>query len=87
MSVQRIASRYAKSLIELAIEQNKVERILEDVKSFSKVSENRDFFNMMKSPVIYPKKKLDIITQLFSKSYDELTMAFLRILVNKGRYG
>ncbi len=31
MSITRIASRYAKSLLDLAVEQNKVERVLEDM--------------------------------------------------------
>ena len=34
MSVQRIAGRYAKSLLEMAQEQNKLERVLEDVNDF-----------------------------------------------------
>ena len=34
MSVIRIASRYAKSLVDLASEQNKLERIKQDVDTF-----------------------------------------------------
>ncbi|MFN7115584.1 MAG: F0F1 ATP synthase subunit delta, partial [Saprospiraceae bacterium] len=34
MSVVRIAHRYAKSLIDIAVEQSKLERVLEDVYSF-----------------------------------------------------
>ena len=37
MSVHRIASRYAKSLIELAIDQNKLEAVTEDVKQFKQL--------------------------------------------------
>ena len=85
MSVTRIASRYAKSLIDLSVEQNKLERILEDVQSFKEVSKNRDFYLLIKSPIVNASKKEDIINSLFEGKYDELTMAFLRILVNKGR--
>lgn len=85
MSVQRIASRYAKSLIELSQEQGKLERTLEDVKSFQKATKNRDFYLLIKSPVVSASKKLSILDALFKGKYDELTMAFLRILVNKGR--
>ena len=31
MSVARIASRYAKTLLDLSVQENKLERILEDV--------------------------------------------------------
>lgn len=85
MSVQRIASRYAKSLIDLAEEQGKLERILEDVNSFHKATENRDFYLLIKSPVVSASKKLSIVDAIFKGKYDQLTMAFLRILVNKGR--
>lgn len=85
MSVQRIASRYAKSLIDLAVEQNKLERILEDVQSFKKVSAHRDFYLLLKSPIVSAKKKSAVLDKLFAGKYDELTMAFLRILVTKGR--
>lgn len=85
MSVQRIASRYAKSLLDLAVDQNKLERVLEDVQSFQEVSKIRDFKLMIKSPVIHAAKKADIMTKLFGDKYDKLTMAFLHILCTKNR--
>lgn len=85
MSVQRIASRYAKSLIELSQEQGKLERTLEDVKSFKKATKNRDFYLLLKSPVVSTSKKHAIMDALFKDKYDELTNSFLRILVTKGR--
>lgn len=85
MSVQRIAGRYAKSLLDLAQEQNKLDRVLEDVKSFQSASKNRDFYLLLKSPIVNARKKLSILDALFLDKYDETTMAFLRILVNKGR--
>lgn len=87
MSVARIAHRYAKSLADLAIERNKLDRVLEDVQSFKELSKNRDFYLLIKSPIIHHSKKEQIIEKLFAKSYDELTMAFLRILIKKGREG
>jgi|APTNR8051073442_1049403.scaffolds.fasta_scaffold01272_9 F-type H+-transporting ATPase subunit delta len=85
MSVQRIAGRYAKSFVDLAAEQNKLERVLEDVKSFQALTKNRDFYLLLKSPVVHASKKIAIINQLFEGKYDELTLAFLRILINKSR--
>jgi len=42
MSVNKIASRYAKSLLDLAIEQNKLEVVLGDMKGFAEACKNRD---------------------------------------------
>lgn len=85
MSVLRIANRYAKSLIDLAKEQGKLDRVLEDVTSFNKVCENKDFKLMLKSPIVNTDKKEQVFDKLFTGKYDELTMAFLRILLKKGR--
>ncbi|MBK7872434.1 MAG: ATP synthase F1 subunit delta [Saprospiraceae bacterium] len=85
MSVARIAHRYAKSLADLAIEQKKLDRVLEDVQSFKQATQNRDFHLFIKSPVIHHGKKQQVIEKLFASQYDELTMAFLRILIKKGR--
>ena len=85
MSVQRIASRYAKSLIDLAQEQGKLDRVLEDVKTFQQVSKNRDFLLMLRSPVVKADTKEKIFKQLFAGKFDEMTMAFLQILLRKGR--
>ena len=85
MSIQRIASRYAKSLMDLAVEQNKLERVLEDVQSFNQAAAVRDFYLMLKSPIINATKKESILKEVFGAKYDELTMAFLNIIVKKGR--
>ena len=87
MSVARIARRYAQSLIEMAVEQQKLDRILEDVKSFQEAAQVRDFYLLLKSPIIHHSKKQQIVEMLFGSKYDDLTMAFLRILINKGREG
>jgi len=85
MSVHRIATRYAKSLIELANERGKLERVLEDVRSFRQVAQNREFALLLKSPIVKSDKKQQIFKLLFDGKYDELTMAFLNILLRKGR--
>ena len=85
MSVHRIANRYATSLVELAEEQGKLDRILEDVESFNEVCKNRDFWLMLKSPIVSTDRKALVFDKLFAGKYDELTMAFLKILLKKGR--
>ncbi len=86
MSVARIASRYAKTLVDLSIQQNKLDRVLEDVESFNTISkENKDFHNFLKTPIIHKDKKQGIIKKLFESSYDDLTMKFLLLLIAKQR--
>lgn len=85
MSVARIASRYAKSLLDLAIERKQVERVKEDLDTFSEALKNRDFYLMLKSPVVKSDKKRKIFQLLFEDKFDKLTMAFLNILLAKNR--
>ncbi len=85
MSVTRIASRYAKSLLDLAVEQNKLDTVVKDIESFKRMLENRDLFLMIKSPIINTTKKLSIFKELFEGKCDELTYSFYKIILNKGR--
>lgn len=87
MSVQRIASRYAKSLIELAQEQHKLEEVTKDMKNFQALLENRDLYLLLKSPVVATDKKKQIYKKIFEGQFDEMTNGFLNILTTKGREG
>ena len=87
MSVHRIASRYAKSLIELAIDQKKLDVVTKDVEQFQELVKNRDLYLLFKSPIVHADKKKSILKIIFEDKVDELFMAFLNILVTKGREG
>jgi len=52
MSVKRIASRYAKSLLDLAKEQNNLEPVFKDMTTLQESVKNRDLYLMLKSPII-----------------------------------
>lgn len=85
MSVQRISARYAKSLIDLASEQNKLERVKEDVEYFLEASRVRELYLLLKSPIVHTSTKRKVFQRLFSDRFDELTKAFLDIILRKGR--
>lgn len=85
MSITRIASRYAKSLIELAKDQNKLDRVMEDIKGIKRMVGNRDFLLMLKSPVIPDHKKSKVVSLLLGDKLDELTMRFFQLLISKQR--
>ncbi len=85
MSAARIASRYARSLIELAQETGKLDRILEDMDALKEMMRNRDLVLLLRSPVIVEDKKTAALKQLFDSYFDDLTMRFIFLLVKKGR--
>jgi len=85
MSVIRIASRYAKSLLDLAKDQNVMDEVVSDMEGFSKMVENRDLYLLLKSPIINVGKKGQIFDALFDGKVNKLTKAFLDIVLRKGR--
>ena len=85
MSAKRIASRYAKSLLDLAKESNNLEVVFGDMQELEKAVENRDLYLMLKSPIINTKKKKDIATKIFGGSFDKMSSAFIDIIIRKGR--
>jgi F-type H+-transporting ATPase subunit delta len=86
MADLRVASRYVKSLLGLAVEQGVLEAVHKDMLLFSKVlKENRDFSVMIKSPVIRHEKKRAILEKIFSGKVDKLTLAIMDILTKKNR--
>ncbi len=86
MSVQRIASRYAKSLIDLAIERNELEAVHKDVTTLNRdVKSNRDLYLLLKSPIVSVDKKRNVLNALYSQSFCPLMMSFFDIIVRKKR--
>jgi len=86
MSEIQVASRYAKSLIDLAEEQNSLEAIRVDMESFIKVMrQNSQLQAVLKNPIIGTDKKISILNQLFEGSFHKIILSFFKIVVSKGR--
>src|SRR5690349_3036895 len=82
----RLATRYAKSLIDLAKEKGQLEAIYKDMEFLQAVCKNsRDFVVLLRSPVIKADKKNAILTAVTQGKVSEITAAFNRLLINKGR--
>lgn len=85
MSVTKIASRYAKSLIDLAKEEGKLETVIGDIKGFNEAMSNRDLYLLVKSPIVKADKKQSIFKAIFDGKVDKMTSAFFDIIIRKGR--
>jgi F-type H+-transporting ATPase subunit delta len=86
MQNPRLASRYAKSLLDLAVEQNTVDTTLQDIQLLDSISrQSRDFTNMLRSPIIKSDKKKSILDAVVGDKLNPLAKAFVTLLVDKGR--
>lgn len=82
----RLATRYAKSLIDLAIEKGQLEKIFDDMQWLQAVCKaSREFVNVLKSPVIKADKKEKIVEAVTKGHVGEITTAFIRLMIRKSR--
>jgi F-type H+-transporting ATPase subunit delta len=82
----RLAARYAKSLIDLANERNQVEQVYQDMLYLQSLcKESRDFLALMRSPVVKADKKVAIVLAVTKGKISEITDAFNRLMITKGR--
>jgi F-type H+-transporting ATPase subunit delta len=82
----RLAARYAKSLIDLANERNQVETVYNDMLYLQALcKESRDFLALMRSPVVKADKKVAIVLAVTKGKISEITDAFNRLMITKGR--
>jgi len=81
-----VASRYAKSLLDLSIEQNSVEKVNNDMVELSAVCvESKDFVNMLNNPVIHSSKKVEVFTALFNGKMEPISVDFLTLITKNNR--
>lgn len=87
MQNPRLAARYAKSLLDLAVEKNSLDAILKDMEMLDSIAvQSHDFTLMLRSPVISSDKKQSIINEVLkNQKVNAITKAFISLLITKGR--
>lgn len=86
MQNPRLASRYAKSLIDLAVERNELEAVHGDILLLQSIlRSNPDVVALLKSPVIKADKKIKILGAILDGKISGMTTGFIRLLAIKGR--
>ncbi len=83
-----VPSRYAKSLIDLAIETKQLEEVCNDMRLIKKVcKENHEFVLLLESPVIKTDKKMKVFKSIFGGKISNTTQLFLDLIATKRREG
>ncbi len=85
MSAKRIATRYAKSLLQLAIERDELEQVVADLQVVKQSLSARELYLLIKSPIIKGSKKKAIFKRLFEDQLSSTTNSFFDIMIRKGR--
>lgn len=84
--VSKAARRYAKALLQSALEQNILGDVEKDIRFIDKtLSDSHELKIFLRSPVIKSEDKLGGLTSIFDSHISKETMGLLNLLVEKGR--
>lgn len=82
----RAASRYAKSLLSLSIDQKSLEEVNKDMKFVADTCKSSsELILLLKSPIVKTDKKLAILNAIFSNKIGKLVSSFIEIITKKKR--
>lgn len=84
----RVASRYAKSLLDLAVEREQLEPVYADMLYLRRLTkESRDFLNLLRSPVVKAEAKTKVLQAVTKDRVSDLTATFINLMIAKAREG
>ncbi|MBV6405911.1 MAG: ATP synthase F1 subunit delta [Flavobacteriales bacterium] len=86
MNIAPVAYRYARSLMDLALEKGLLDGVHGDMRLVAATCANsRELRSLLRSPVVKPDAKGRILEQVFGGKVGAVTSTFMGILVRKGR--
>ncbi|MDR0971805.1 MAG: ATP synthase F1 subunit delta [Bacteroidales bacterium] len=86
MAFNIVSSRYARSLFDLSLERNVLDRINSDMSLINTLCLENPILNIiLKNPNINIGKKKNIVKDLLEKRVDSLTLSFILLLIDKRR--
>ena len=86
MSVFKVASRYAKSLLDLANERGTLEQVKTEIEQVAAVIKSSpELQAVLNNPIIKTDKKQNILVALFKDKVSVEVSSFFDIMVKKGR--
>lgn len=86
MQNPRLASRYAKSLLDIAQEQNILEPVLQDMQLIQRTTQSSpELAQLLRSPIVKADKKNAIFNAVFGGKINKLSESFIHLLTTKSR--
>ena len=82
----RLAARYAKAILDLAVERDQLETVYKDMVFLRAICRSsRDLVNLLDSPIIKSDKKQQILEAVTAGRISPMTTAFNALLMSKER--
>jgi len=83
----KVANRYSEALFEVAKEENKLEKVVNDLSLFNDIFQtNKEFKIVMETSAVSKEEKKEIIEDIAKKgNFDKITENFLKLLIDKSK--
>ena len=83
---QLIANRYAKAFFELAVENNTIDEMEQEIKViYEAFVNNKDIIKIINNPEISSKEKSNIVNEIFKINVSESTSSLINFMLLKNR--
>nr|WP_314278454.1 F0F1 ATP synthase subunit delta [uncultured Peptostreptococcus sp.] len=84
--ISQVASRYAEALFQLAEEENQLSQVYSELEDLNKVIlDNKDLYDIFRSPFISRDEKLSIADNLFRDKLSKYILNFIMVLIENSR--
>ena len=84
----KVASRYAKSLLNIAIEENALDELNNDMIYVNDLCvNNNDLVLLLKSPIVKSDKKKNVVDAIFGAHLSKISNTFISLIITKKREG
>lgn len=82
----RVASRYAKALLDLAVEKDQLEQVYGDMLYLEQVTKgSKEFVSLLRSPVVKSDVKIKAVNAVTAGHIGPVTAAFTDLMIQKTR--
>jgi F-type H+-transporting ATPase subunit delta len=85
MNDSKIPVRYARALFDSAVEKMQLEQVFQDMLLISEICKVQEMREFLRSPIIVPSKKYEIIQKLTGGSVQKLTLSLFSLVIANGR--
>jgi len=85
MNDSKISVRYSRALFQSAVEKGILGKVDHDMKLILEVCRIPEVAGFLKSPIIVPSKKTEILHKLLGENVQDITLSLIDIVVKNGR--
>jgi F-type H+-transporting ATPase subunit delta len=86
MAETKVSTRYASSLIDLALENNTLDTLSKDMELVhSAILSSNELNNLLHSPVVKNEMKRSILSEIFKNKISKSSLDFIEFIVDKNR--